>query len=525
MATPIQPQSIEVERLDLQAQLDGAKTAVERNELGQFATPTALARDILGYARNHFLPGRRVTFLDPAIGTGSFYSALTEEFPSESIDCAIGYEIDPHYGEPAKQLWADSPLDIRIDDFTRAEPSVGDRATLLICNPPYVRHHHIAIDDKRFLSSATLKASGMRLSGLAGLYCHFLGLAHSWMAEDALAGWLIPSEFMDVNYGTEIKRYLLESVTLSHIHRFDPSDAQFDDALVSSTVVWFSNTPPIGDQDVTFSYGGSLVRPRVSASVRRSQLACIPKWSRLPSSSVSDANGHQGSRLGDYFHIRRGLASGSNEFFVVTSQQIDEFQLPSEFLRPILPSPRYLQMNEVAADPQGRPLIDRQLYLIDCLLPEGEVEERFPTLWQYFQRGIKLGVNDAYLSRHRSPWYAQEQRPPAPIVCTYMGRIGTRAGRPFRFILNHSCATAANVYLMLYPKPPLAAALGANSSLLRNIWQELNSQDEQRLLREARVYGGGLHKLEPRELANVQLDSLTDLVSVESAEWRQSALV
>lgn len=61
------------------------------------------------------------------------------------------------------------------------------------------------------------------------------------MSEDGIAGWLIPSEFMDVNYGKALKAYLLREVTLLHIHRFEPNNVQFDDALVSSAVVWFKN--------------------------------------------------------------------------------------------------------------------------------------------------------------------------------------------------------------------------------------------------------------------------------------------
>ena len=36
-------------RLSLQQHLDAEKTQSERNKLGQFATPTALARDILHF--------------------------------------------------------------------------------------------------------------------------------------------------------------------------------------------------------------------------------------------------------------------------------------------------------------------------------------------------------------------------------------------------------------------------------------------------------------------------------------------
>ena len=76
---------IEDRRLVLQATCDAGKTQKERNQLGQFATPTALATDVLDHARALLPPDVPVRFLDPAIGTGSFYSALLRTFPSDRI--------------------------------------------------------------------------------------------------------------------------------------------------------------------------------------------------------------------------------------------------------------------------------------------------------------------------------------------------------------------------------------------------------------------------------------------------------
>lgn len=87
-----------------------------------------------------------------------------------------------------------------------------------------------------------------------------------------------------------------------------------------------------------------------------------------------------------------------------------------------------------------------------------------------------------------------------------MGRITKRSESPFRFILNHSKATAANVYLMLYPKPVLAARLSGDPHMYRVIWKALSSITAETLKGEGRVYGGGLHKLEPKELSNVASD-------------------
>ena len=131
----------EQRRLALQSSLDAEKNQAERNRLGQFATPSALAVDILRYAASLMPAAAKVRFLDPAIGTGSFYSALLKVFPKWRIAEALGFELDPHYGNPAAQLWKDNSLTLKLADFTHAEPL--PRFNVLICNPPYVRQEMI----------------------------------------------------------------------------------------------------------------------------------------------------------------------------------------------------------------------------------------------------------------------------------------------------------------------------------------------------------------------------------------------
>lgn len=504
-ATPI-----EGKRLSLQAELDAEKSASERNKLGQFGTPTGLASDVLAYARKLLPKNAAVRFLDPAIGTGSFYAALLREFGERRIENATGFEIDPHYGKPARALWRGHSLEIKLADFTTAKPpSEGKGYNLVICNPPYVRHHHMDKAAKARLLAATATASGVKMAGLAGLYCYFLGLAHAWMAPDGLAGWLIPSEFMDVNYGVPVKRYLLDQVELIRIHRFDPTELQFGDALVSSAVVWFRKRKAKPNHEVEFSYGGTLAKPKHSRTVPISVLRDAPKWTGLAENGVRVAS--EGPRLADFFSIKRGLATGDNRFFILTRQQIAAHKLPMKFFKPILPGPRYLETDIIEADPHGVPKIDQQLFMLDCRLPEDEVRSKYPSLWAYLESG-RTTVGETYLCRHRRPWYAQENRPPAPFICTYMGRNLAKRAKPFRFILNHSQATAANVYLLLYPKPFFAKALTADPTLAHKVWHFLSQIDASTLLGEGRVYGGGLYKMEPKELANVPAQPIAALV-------------
>ena len=510
---------LEEHRLTVQAELDAGKEQAERNRMGQFATPTGLALDILRYAKSHLGTSEIARFIDPAIGTGSFYSALLDVFPKNRISVAVGYEIDPHYGDPAAELWAETGLDIRLEDFTQAKPPTdADKFNLLICNPPYVRHHHIVNGEKQRLKARTQEACGVEINGLAGLYCYFLGLCHTWMADGGLAAWLIPSEFMDVNYGVAVKRYLLDKVTLLHIHRFDPNDVQFGDALVSSAVVWFRKEPPPQDHGVRFTYGGSLEQPKLERLVPVETLRRDPKWTRYPVQVGYEVT--DGPVLGDFFKIKRGLATGNNSYFILSAEEIARRKLPMEAFRPILPSPRYLSEDEVSADCTGNPVLERRLFLLDCQLKEVEIEKRYPKLWAYLEEGKAEGIAERYICRHRTLWYTQEKRPPSPFVCTYIGRGDTKSGRPFRFILNHSQATAANMYLMLYPKEALEHALKDDPALKRQVWEFLNEISPKAMLSEGRVYGGGLHKLEPKELGNVPAAAIAELLP-EAAQPRR----
>lgn len=506
-------QLTEVARVKQQIKLDAAKTQIERNKLGQFATPIELAIEIVEYAKNLLPQNQNIRFLDPAFGTGSFYSALLQLFPQSQIETAVGYEIDSHYGSEAILLWKNTPLKLNLSDFTKALPPETEekKANLIICNPPYVRHHHLNRSDKLRLQNQSQNIAGVKLSQLASLYCHFLCISDAWMEENGIAGWLIPSGFMDVNYGQQVKDYLLNKVTLLRVHRFRPKDVQFDDALVSSAIVWFQKTLPSTHHTVEFTYGGSLTAPDKRKLISSEMLRNTAKWTTI-GSKFKDANfNFQQFKLKDLFTVKRGLATGANNFFVLTKEQLTNHQIPAHLLKPILPSPRYLLLDEIKADILGNPLLEQQLFLLDCNLPVSEIQNSYPALWKYLQMGVENGIASRYLCKHRTPWYSQENRSPSPYLCTYMGRTNSSRGKAFRFILNDSNAIATNVYLMLYPKPILVDALLHQPSLKRDLWLNLNDISDEALISGGRVYGGGLHKLEPRELGNMFVDLASNI--------------
>lgn len=503
---------IKLWRTNLQKEIDGCHSQKERNMMGQFATPDSLACDIMKEIKSLF-HGGTVNFLEPSVGLGAFYDAFLRTFGNQASH-ALAFELDHDFYEGACQLWKDYDINFRNEDFLLAKQT-GEKFNLLVANPPYVRHHYIDTKRKLFLQKEVLKLTGIHISGLAGLYCYFLILSKKWLADGGVSCWLIPTEFMDVNYGNAVKQFLIEQVQLLRVHRFDAEDTQFDDALVSSTVVLFRNTKPTND-DILFTTGTSINNPIRQFRISRNELEANVKWSPLFKEHSADKQEDKSCWLGNFFDVKRGIATGDNHFFIVNRQTVNQFNIPSNFLRLLLPSPRYVNDDIINPTLLKEKHSERELYLFSCGVSKTVLKNNYPGVYAYIEKGERDEVNKGYICRQRTPWYSCEERKPAPIVVPYMGR-GEKSKRMFRFILNLSDAITTNVYLLLYPKKEYARYL-KDPKVLNDIWVALNSTSRGALVNHGREYGGGLHKLEPKELLKVPVPEVASML----LSYRQS---
>ena len=490
-----------------QQEVDLSKTDEERNRLGQFSTPFPLACQMVARTFSHHRHNQWSIphMLEPSCGSGAFISALLADASRNFT--LTGLELDAAYADIAIDLFSRQDIDIVKDDFFRFADTAQHRKTfdMIVANPPYVRHHHIPFDDKVHHQSQVLRSLGIQVNGLSGLYVYFILLADALLKEDAVSTWLIPSEFLYTNYGKALREYLLTKVTLLELHLFATEDVQFDDALVSSCIVTYRKTTPPAGGEFLFS-SGRYGFPSVRLSVKTQTLNPLTKWTfgAKPESDMNDT----GIPLSEFFHVTRGIATGNNGFFVLDARQASALEIERETLIPLLPGPRFLSAPIIEADEQGEPLVDKPRYLLSVDLSPEDAKQRYPFAYRYLEKGKQSGISEGGLCRMRRLWYAQEKRAPSLYLASYMGRTGANGKQAIRFFLNRSKGIVTNGFICLYPKSFLRDLIADSVDRETELLNVLNAIPSTCVEAAGRHYGGGLKKIEPRELAGIRLLSL-----------------
>lgn len=465
-------------------------SGADRRDAGQFQTPT-WAADLMG---SWLLQEPCDLLLDPGVGAGRllFRAAARAEAGPRRM---LGLDVDPVSLEMARVNLLLRGIDncaLRRGNFLLG--TLRERPDALTCNPPYSRHHSIPSAGKEAIHAGFEKRLGLRLSRLAGLHVLFLVRALEVIRQDGRVAFITPAEWLDVNYGRAIKRFVLERARVEAIVLWEHDHLFFDGALTTAAITLLRAGPgdgptrvirlprrPPAVEEVIATIQGERTRLR-AADV---ELAADAKWSQPVRRRVS-----RGTALRELARVRRGIATGCNRFFVVSEAARREHGLKPSYLRPCITTPRLVPGEELSLADLKRMPDDVARWVLDC--HDNEAERRDDPLGLYLRWGKdELQAHQGYLASRREPWYGLERRAESPILFTYMNRE-----RP-RFIRNRAGAVPLNTFLIVEPHE------GVNRDRL---WLALNTEHVMRQFASVRRnYGGGLWKIEPRGLGELRV--------------------
>lgn len=483
---------------DNQVEKDYSKiTSLEhRRKFAQFFTPFQLATLMADW----LLGNKNLkTVLEPAFGLGVFSRALISKKSDLSIK---GFDIDEKIFAESKEIFNNTSIvELHLKDYMFND--WNNKYDGIICNPPYFKFHDY--DNKTILNEIKNRLK-IKLSGFTNLYTLFLLKSIYQLNPNGRLAYIIPSEFLNSDYGKHVKSALTKNNVLRHIVVFDFEENIFDDALTTACILLCSNDNH--NQKVKFSTikeidDLELIRTYISEyplysiddlTFNNNKLEPKVKWRKY----YQKQNGIRYKNLIPFSSaakVVRGIATGANEYFTFSKSKANQYGIDKKYLLPCICKAVDVRDNFFTED-NYHSLIksDRQTYLLNANNSKDE------NVLKYIDFGEKTGIDKKYLTANRTPWYSLENRPPSPIWVSVFNRSG------LKFIRNEANIFNLTTFHCVYP---------VQNSLFNNInidvlFAYLLTDIAREIFEDnCREYGNGLQKFEPNDLNKAMMLDLT----------------
>jgi hypothetical protein len=463
------------------------RTARERRAAGAVYTPHPIVRSMVAWLASQGKPAR---IIDPGAGSGRFLVAAGKAFPSARL---VGIEMDPLAAlmlraNVSVHGWTDR-TSVLVKDYRAVRLPRCTGMTAFIGNPPYLRHHDIAEAWKTWYASR-LAGLGIKASSLAGLHLHFFLQTRLLAQTGDIGAFITSAEWVDVNYGSALRRLLLDELGGVALHVLEPTVEAFPGTATTAAIACFrvgETVRPVRVRAVSELAGlNGLTK---GTAIARARLREQPRWSVIIRPSAPSEEGV--IELGALFRVHRGQVTGANEIWIAGEHASG---LPERVKLATVTKAR--DLIEAGASLRSAKALRRVIDLpldLEAFTREERVRVNAFLAW-----AKKRGADQGYVAQHRKAWWSVGLRAPAPILCTYMAR------RPPQFTLNTCDARHINIAHGLYPREPLAPAV-----LDRLVgWLNTNVTTG-----SGRTYAGGLTKFEPKEIERLRIPSLETLTA------------
>ena len=454
-----------------------------RKEFAQFFTPVKIAQ----FMSKWILREQSVrSILEPAFGLGIFSRALLEEKTDLHI---TGYDIDPTIFLSAQSLFdSQQNVSLVLQDYLQSD--WNEKYDGIICNPPYLKFHDY---DNQTATRLIKNNLGYSLSGFTNLYAIFLLKSINQLKENGRCAYIVPSEFLNSDYGVAVKKYLIESKKLQHIIVFDFKEDVFADATTTACILLCANESK--NASVTFSYVNTedqlseleqrlySVKNGFQTEIPYSSLDENIKWRNYYSTEEKQTY-YNLVPFSTYAKVSRGIATGANSYFAFNVSKAKEYNIPESSLLPCICHCSDIKSGFFTnVDFELLKAANKNVYLFN-----GEIETENAHIQSYIQLGEKNEINKKFLTSSRTPWYALEKRTPPPIWVTVFNRDG------LRFIRNTSRATNLTTFHSIYVND-------SHKDYVDLLYAYLLTNTAHRIFDEnRREYGNGLKKFEPNDI-------------------------
>lgn len=424
--------------------------------------------------------------LDPSVGNSVFLNHARKH----NLNCKLtGYEIDSVILDFFK-----NPSNAEIYNEDYLLNGWDKKYDAIVCNPPYNRFQ--SISNRNEILKVIYNYTGIQYSGYTNQYILFLIKSIFQLSENGRLAYIIPSEFMNSQYGESIKKILIDKKMLRAIINFKNNSEMFFNATTTCCIllidyehkddVVFFNLNSIDELKSEIDIN-DLGSSKNALHIEFEQLKSTEKW-RSYLNQEEKVEYSNLKKILNFCSVSRGIATGANDYFCFSRSKAQNYAIPEKYLtkcicrsadvkKPIFDN---LDFDKLSDN-------DKTVYLLDITpLDSMNIES-------YLKFGKEMGIDKKYLPSSRKVWYTMEQKNSADIWVTSACRNG------IKFIRNLAEVKALTTFHSIFINDEY-------SDYKDIIFCYFLTPVAQSIIRENRKeLGNGLEKFQPNDLNSAEM--------------------
>lgn len=464
--------------------------SIYEKKTGSFYTPLKTISFMRDFLSSQGVLPRLV--LEPCFGDGRFVDIFEGIDAVESIHAV---EISEKKTSHLQERQRSQKITLITSDFLDYADKTNHKFDLIVGNPPYI---NISSMERDFLQKARSVCEEYDLpeNVIQNAWVAFLLFSVNLLNDNGAIFFVLPLEFLQVQYAEKIREMLEEKFAKIHIFQF--SERMFPDIEQEVCLVYLSRRQGNGASIILRQYCKLDSRiPQIESKIERNKP--LKKWTNAILSDCDIdlllASDKQIDHIRDIGDSSPGIVTGANNELILSEQEVKQYKC-ADYVLPIIAKGKMAHGRFEIGDSLFDALAENgeKVYLLN--LREVNIDNLPRELTEYLNEAknvVRRGrrVIDSYKCANRDPWFG--------VPITKKGDISffRRYDLFPRFCVNvseiYTSDVAYNIRLHDGYKPSSMAFSFYNSLTL--------AQAEF----QGRYYGGGVSELTPSEFKSLHI--------------------
>lgn len=464
-----------------------------KKHTGSYYTPKIIADFLVDYLSTKLKDKSNISILEPSVGDGIFIHSIYNHKVFSKVSKITA--IEKNAAELSKIPFEQPIFNGINSDFLVFQKNDQTKYDLIIGNPPYIKKGLLEKDQidlcKEIHSLASLSDTQPK-----NIWTAFLVRCISYLNDNGLLAFVLPSELLQVKFATELRELILKKFERIEIFTFNEllfKDSKGQDTLLligekksKNKGVYYCNIDKVDElKNTNFNLEQNI-------SIRES------KWTHHhltadESELLARLKGNL-KTINHYCNSKAGIVTAANDYFIIDKATVIRYSLQNHVL-PIIQKGLFVNGSVVLSEEEFQLIIDELKPSFLLSLDNKSNFKDNKKIRDYLRIGKKKEIHKRYKTSIRENWYVVPNIGSAPEAFFFK-----RCHDYPKFIKNN-----ANV---LSTDSAYVISMKENYKIDSLIFSFYNSLTLSFAELYGRYYGGGVLELTPNEFKSLPVPYL-----------------